>query len=152
MKIRDILASKGTDVVTTTPDRSVLDAMRVLVEHNIGSVVVVEGGEVKGILTERDVLRLGARDPADLEEFRVGDAMTTDLVVGVPDDGIHSVMRIMTDRRIRHLPILEDGELQGIVSIGDVVKASARTAEVENRHLKDYIRGSYAGPPRAETR
>lgn len=146
MKIRDILASKGTDVVTTTPDRTVLEAMRVLVENNIGSVVVTEGGEVKGILTERDVLRLGAKGPADLESLRVGEAMTTELVVGVPGDDIQHVMRIMTDRRIRHLPILEEGELRGIVSIGDVVKASARTVEAENRHLREYIQGSYATP------
>lgn len=141
MKIRDILRTKGHDVVTSTPDQLVLAAMRVLVKHNIGSVVVVEGGEIRGILTERDVLRLGAKDPEKLSTTKVGDVMTTNLVIGVPDDDLEYVMGVMSRNRIRHLPVLEDEQLVGILSIGDVVNACQKNAETENRYLKDYIQG-----------
>lgn len=141
MKVRDILRQKGHEVVTTTPDQSVLEAMRVLVEHNIGSVVVIRGEEILGILTERDVLRLGARDPELLGTTRVGEAMTTDIVVGVAEDEIDYVMSVMTENRIRHLPVMGEGRLAGIVSIGDLVNACRREAEVENRYLREYIRG-----------
>lgn len=141
MRIRDILRSKGSDVVTVDPGRTVLEAMRTLVDHNIGSVVVVEEDDVRGILTERDVLRLGADDPATLGSVPVREAMTEDLVIGELDDRIDYVMEIMTNNRVRHLPILERGELRGIVSIGDVVKASKQNAEAENKYLRDYIKG-----------
>lgn len=141
MKIREILGTKGSDVVTAPPDIPVLEAMRVLVEHNIGSVVVTDRGGVAGILTERDILRLGARGPEVLAGTQVRDAMTTDLLVGTPDDDIHYCMNVMTENRIRHLPVIDEGELRGIVSIGDLVNACRRNAEQENRHLKDYIRG-----------
>lgn len=141
MKIHDILQRKGRDVVTAGPGQSVLEAMRILVEHNIGSVVVTEADEIVGILTERDVLRLGSRDPSLLASTRVRAAMTTDLVIGVGDDDIHYVMNVMTENRIRHLPIVEEGALIGIVSIGDLVNACRREAEVENRYMRDYIRG-----------
>lgn len=142
MKARDILREKGHEVVTTTPDRSVLEAMRILVDHDIGSVVVMEGGELRGILTERDVLRLATRDPGLLETTSVADAMTRDLVLGVPEDDIEELMNTMTENRIRHLPVLQDGELLGLVSIGDVVKTSRDRMRRENRHLRDYIRGA----------
>jgi CBS domain-containing protein len=141
MKIRDVLRLKGGDVVTVGPESTVLAAMRVLVAHNIGSVVVGEGDRIAGILTERDVLRLGAHDPALLSETTVGDAMTTDLVVGVPEDDLDYVMQVMTSNRIRHLPIVADGKLRGMVSIGDVVNAMRKTVEAENRYLRDYIQG-----------
>lgn len=141
MKIRDILRTKGHDVVTTSPDETVLAAMLVLVKHNIGSVVVVEGGEIRGILTERDVLRLGAKDPAKLSTTKVGDVMTTNLVIGVLDDDLEYVMGVMSRNRIRHLPVLEDDQLVGILSIGDVVNTCRKNAETENRYLKDYIQG-----------
>lgn len=141
MKIRDILRTKGHNVVTVAPSQTVLAAMRILVQHNIGSVVVVDGDEIAGILTERDVLRLGANDPQKLTTSRVGDVMTKDLVIGVPDDDLEYVMGVMSRNRIRHLPVLEDERLVGILSIGDVVNASRKKAETENRYLKDYIQG-----------
>ena len=96
MKIREILQSKNKLVITVDPDRTVLDAMKVLVNHGIGSVVVVEGEQILGILTERDVLRLGTENPGQLASVRVGDAMTRDLVVAVPDDNIDYAMEVMT--------------------------------------------------------
>ena len=142
MRIRDILRTKGHDVITASPEESVLDAVGRLVEHDIGAVVVEEGDEVKGILSERDVLRLTARAADALATTSVSEIMSTDLVIGVEDDDLDYVMEIMTRNRVRHLPILADGTLRGIVSIGDVVNACRRQVEVENRHLKDYIHGA----------
>lgn len=141
MKIQEILRRKGHQVVTVTPEIPVLEAMRILVQHNIGAVVVLDGDDIRGILTERDILRLGAQAPTELERRRVAEVMTTDLVVGVPDDDIDYAMNIMTENRIRHLPVIGDGELAGIVSIGDLVNACRREAETENRYLRDYIQG-----------
>ncbi len=139
MRIQDILESKGGRVVTTSPSGNVTDAMNVLNEHNIGAVVVVEGDAIKGILSERDVLRLGARGPELLATTTIHDTMTRDVIVGLPEDEVHSAMGVMTQNRIRHLPIVRDGRLVGIVSIGDLVNAAWLEAADENRHLKDYI-------------
>jgi CBS domain-containing protein len=141
MRIQDILRTKGTQVMTVGPDQTVLAAIRVLSEHRIGSLVVRRGDDILGIITERDVLNLVAREPHRLAETLVEEAMTTDLVVGVPEDDLDYVMGIMTENRIRHLPIIVDGQLHGLVSIGDVVNAVRRSVESENRYLKDYIHG-----------
>jgi len=141
MKIRDILDRKGRDVVTVAPERTVHEAMRVLVEHDIGALVVIRGEEVVGVISERDVLRLGAQEPDGLRTRRVEEIMTRDLVIGVPGDRIGYVMEVMTENRVRHLPILEEGCLAGIVSIGDVVNASREDVRSENRYLRDYIQG-----------
>ena len=141
MRIRDILRTKGATVISVGPDQPVLSAVRVLAERRIGAVVVRRGDELLGILSERDVLNLAAGDPARLETAPVADVMTTDLIVGRPDDELNHVMNVMTENRIRHLPIVVDGALEGIVSIGDIVNAVRRSVESENRHLKDYIHG-----------
>lgn len=144
MTISDILRTKGSEVITIGPDRTVLEAMRLLVRHNIGAVVVVETNEIHGILSERDGLKLAAHDPGLLAVKRVADIMTTAVITAVPSDGLHSIMDTMTRHRVRHLPIIEDHRLCGIVSIGDIVNACRRSAEAENDHLRDYIRGSIA--------
>lgn len=141
MRIREMLDRKGTEVVTIDPGQTVIAAVNLLVRHGIGSVMVVEGGEIRGILTERDVLRITDRDPADLLTLTVAEAMTTDLVVAVPDDDVHYAMEIMTRNRVRHLPVVENGALRGIISIGDVVNSVRRDAEAENRYLRDYVQG-----------
>lgn len=141
MRIREIIQSKGAFVVTVDPDRTVMDAMKVLVNHGIGAVVVVQGEDIAGILTERDVLRLGAASASSLETTRVAEAMTRDLIVAVPDDDLDYAMETMTRNRIRHLPVVEGGRLAGMLSIGDVVNAVRRRVESENRHLRDYIQG-----------
>lgn len=141
MKMRDILSRKGHQVVSVAPDRTVADALDLLVEHGIGSLMVLDGDEVEGIITERDVLRLANRDPAGLASTRVADAMTRDLLVAVPDDDVHYVMGVMTRHRVRHLPVVNDGSLEGIVSIGDLVNELRERAEQENRYLKDYVQG-----------
>jgi CBS domain-containing protein len=141
MTLQKILDRKGHEVVTIAPDRSVLQAAQLLVEHNIGGVVVMEEGSPVGILTERDVLRLTALSPGRLDRVSVGEAMSRPLVTGSAGDDMLDVMGLMTDRRIRHLPILDHGRLAGIVSIGDLVNACRLAAEEENEHLRGYIQG-----------
>lgn len=142
MKIDEILRNKGRDVVTITPQRTVLEAARVLVDRNIGSLVVVEGRRPVGILTERDVLRLTALAPEDMGTLAVADAMTRDMVTAAPGDGLRTMMDVMTEKRIRHLPVVDDGELAGIISIGDLVNACRLSVEAENSHLREYIQGA----------
>ena len=141
MTIADILRHKGRGVVTITQDRSVLDAVGVLVANNIGGLIVMDGDRPIGILTERDVLRLTARSAGHLASFTVGSVMTRDLVTATPGHHLRQAMALMTERRIRHLPVLEDQALAGIVSIGDLVNACRSEAEEENGHLRGYIQG-----------
>ena len=141
MRIKDVLSTKGTNVIAIGPDEAVLTAVRVLSEHRIGAVVVRRGERMVGILSERDVLNLAADDPTRLESATVAEVMTGDVIVGSPDDELNQVMNVMTENRIRHLPIVTGGALVGIVSIGDVVNAVRRSVEHENRHLMDYIHG-----------
>ena len=144
MKIRDLLNEKGYEVVTVPPSFPLQDTMRLLVKHNIGSVVVAQEKVVEGILTERDVLRLAAADPAGLSSLKVEDVMTKDVMVALLDDSLDYVMEIMSKNRIRHLPIVDQGWMQGILSIGDVVNALRKKVEVENNYMRDYIRGVFS--------
>jgi CBS domain-containing protein len=141
MKIRDLLEKKGYEVVTIPPSFPIQDAMRLLVEHNIGSVVVAEDRAVQGIITERDILRLAAKDPGVMGNFKAEEVMTKDVIVGLPDDTLEYVMEVMTRNRIRHLPVVDEGWMEGILSIGDVVNALRTKTEAENRHMRDYIQG-----------
>lgn len=142
MRISDILRSKGSDVVTVSPDRTVLDVVQTLVDHRIGAVVVMEGGRPVGIVSERDILNLTARGPEQLAGTRARSVMSRDLVTSGPDDDLDRVMHLMTDHRVRHLPILERGRLVGIVSIGDIVNKLRSEVEETNRHLMSYISGN----------
>ena len=142
MRIRDILKVKGSQVHSIRPDQTLLDAVAVLLEHRIGALLVRDAaGAVHGILSERDVLRECLHRSADLGRIPVRDAMTTELVVCVPDDELDYAMGIVTKNRVRHLPIMEGDRVTGIVSIGDLVKAGLEAAEYENRYLKEYIQG-----------
>ena len=107
MKMRNLLDEKGYEVVTVPPSYLLQDAMRLLVEHNIGSVVVAQEKVVEGILTERDILRLAARDPGVMASMKVEEVMTKEVVVAFPEDTVDYVMEIMTRNRIRHLPIVD---------------------------------------------
>jgi len=144
MNIQEILRTKGSDVITIDPHVTVLEAMRLLVRHNIGAVVVVRDNEILGILSERDGLKLAAHDPVLLAKRRVADIMTTSLITAEPTDRLHQVMDVMTRHRVRHVPIIEEHRLAGIVSIGDIVNACRTMAEAENDQLREYIRGSVA--------
>ena len=140
MKIREILAVKGEQVHTIGPDRSILDAVTLLVEHGIGALLVrAADGAVAGIVSERDVLRVCRDRGAALGTIRIADVMTRELIVCVPDDDIDYAMGIVTKNRVRHLPVMEGGRVAGMISIGDLVKARLDAAEYENRYLREYI-------------
>ncbi len=141
MTILDILRHKGHGVLTIMQERSVLEAITVLVDRNVGSLVVVSNDRPIGIITERDVLRLSARAPGELQSFTVGSVMTRDLVTATLRTELHEAMNLMTARKIRHLPVLDGESLAGIVSIGDLVNACRIEAEEENGHLRGYIQG-----------
>jgi CBS domain-containing protein len=141
MKIGEILGHKGHEVVTIPESRTVLEAVDVLVRHDIGAVVVTDRNRMTGIFTERDVLRLTARSPDALASTPVGAVMTREPIVAAPDDELSEMMDVMTERRIRHLPVMEAEWLVGIVSIGDLLNACRFVAEEENSHLRRYIEG-----------
>ena len=141
MTVRDILRSKGESVISVLPSDSARQAMRVLSDHNIGAAVVVVDGELRGIISERDLLRTGAEDLNLLATAAVEEVMTARVITAPPTADIREVMRIMTENRIRHLPIVEGSALRGIISIGDVVNALRNDVEAENRHLHAYIAG-----------
>lgn len=123
MNIAHILATKGGQVYTVRPEETIRHALRALAEHNVGALVVIDGtGKPVGILSERDVVRRLARDEGALG-MPVSDLMTAPVVTGVPNDELRTAGATMTERRFRHLPILDGGRLVGVVSLGDIVKA-----------------------------
>lgn len=141
MLLRDILLHKGRQVFVCSPDDSLDCAVGCLVENNIGSLVVMEGDHMLGIITERDILRACKSGGGTIARQTVRERMTSDPVVGNLDDDSADVMGVMTRHRIRHLPVLEGSELVGIVSIGDIVKAQHAELSQENHYLKCYIHG-----------
>jgi len=146
MTLKDILSAKGDAVEKITSDRPLDEVARRLIEKNVGSLIVYEadasGDErVLGIITERDITRVCAKGECSLCDLTVASIMTTDLVTGSLDDKVENVMGLMTERRFRHLPILSEGRLVGLISIGDLVKAQYDRLAMENRFMKDYIRG-----------
>lgn len=142
MLIGQILATKGSDVVTTRPDATVMDVARVLKARRIGAVVVTDAeGALCGIITERDLACGLADHGADLLDMRVSEVMTREVSTCAPDDGVDRLMQQMTEGRFRHLPVMQDGRMIGIISIGDVVKHRLHELETEAHMLHDYISG-----------
>jgi CBS domain-containing protein len=142
MTLRDILKTKGSHVHSIGPDQTVLEAVAVLVEHRIGALLVRDGdGAAAGIISERDVLRECRHHGAELGRILVRDVMTRDLVVCGLDDDVEHAMGLVTRNRVRHLPVMEGVQVAGMISIGDLVKASLDETQYENRYLKEYIAG-----------
>ncbi|HZO63586.1 MAG: CBS domain-containing protein [Kribbellaceae bacterium] len=142
MKINDVLRGKGTDVVTISPDATVRELLALLAEHNVGALVVSsDGASVAGIVSERDVVRHLHRDP-DAFNTPVQSIMTAEVHTCDTDAHIDDLMRLMTEERIRHVPVVVNGSLHGIVSIGDVVKTRIGELEFEREQLSKYITSS----------
>jgi CBS domain-containing protein len=139
MLVRDILSDKGKIVHTCEPDDTLADVADLLVGHNIGSLVVTKDDEMVGIITERDILRACAATRGTLEFLHVRERMTRCPIVAALEDEVADVMCVMTERRIRHVPVVEGGRLVGIISIGDTVKAQHDELCRENHYLKSYI-------------
>ena len=140
MLVSDLLRRKGGFVATTSPDTTVAALLDLLAEHGIGAIVVsTDGATVSGIVSERDVVRALRDSGGALLDAPVADVMTRDVIVTAPDRSLEDIMRLMTDRRIRHLPVVADGRLVGIISIGDVVKGRIDDLESDRDHLVGYI-------------
>jgi CBS domain-containing protein len=139
MIVAHILASKGRDVATTTPDKAISAVVAELSARKIGALVVVERGRLAGIVSERDIVKaLGLRGAGILDD-PVSSIMTRDVVTCRESDTVNGVMTRMTRRRFRHMPVVEDGDLVGIISIGDVVKVRIEEVEHEADELRTYI-------------
>jgi CBS domain-containing protein len=142
MRIADILRSKGSSVATVAPSVTLSDLIGELARYNVGALPVVDDdGQLIGIVSERDVVRqLHAHGP-DVLRARVAEFMTAGVITCAPGDKVAELARVMTDGRFRHLPVVENGTLAGIVSIGDLVKARIDLLESEREQLQSYIAG-----------
>lgn len=141
MKLKDIVLAKGATVFSIHPEKSVKDAIDMLVQYNIGALLVLDEGRPVGIFTERDTLRVVGASANRLAEIHIADVMTRELIICQLDDEVDDAMTVMTEKRIRHLPVLADDHVAGMVSIGDLVKSQHEEKAVTIRYLKDYITG-----------
>jgi len=139
MRIADVLRNKGSAVATITPEASVAGLLAELGVHKIGAMVVVSPDGVVGIVSERDVVRALQRRGAELLTQPVSEIMTSMVVTCSPEDSVDSLTRLMTENRVRHVPVLQNGRLAGIVSIGDVVKTRMEELEAQQEQLQAYI-------------
>jgi CBS domain-containing protein len=141
MRISEVLQAKGTEVVTVSPDTTVRELVALLADKNIGAVLVsTSDTPVAGIVSERDIVR-GLAAGIDVLDKQVGEIMTTSVETAKPEQTVHELARLMTLRRIRHVPVVTDGELRGMVSIGDVVKSRIDELEFERDQLESYVSG-----------
>jgi CBS domain-containing protein len=138
--VSQMLMGKGSEVYTITPEATVFDALGLMAEKDIGALVVMDGDEIAGIFSERDYARKIVLLGKTSRETPVRDIMTPEVICVTPSQSADKCMAIMTDKRIRHLPVLDgDGRLAGVISIGDVVKAIISEQQVMINHLEDYI-------------
>lgn len=141
--IRDVLGRKGRNVMTIDRGASVRDAIATMSQANIGALVIMENDRPAGIFTERDYLRKVALQGRSSRETAVADVMSSPLFTVTPDDSTRTAMETMTDRRCRHLPVMDGSDMVGIVSLGDLVKHLLSEKEAEVEQLSSYISGSY---------
>ena len=139
MTVRAILSGKGGDVKSIAPDATVADAVKLLALHRIGAVPVTDGTGVIGIFSERDVIYALAREGSTALDHKISDVMTTPALTVETDAPVMSALSMMSRRRIRHLPVVEDGKMVGFVSIGDLVKSRIDQIEAEAAALREYI-------------
>lgn len=145
MKLKDILKTKNDEILTVRQDQTVHTAIKILFKNKIGALLVLNtAGELVGIISERDVLWECVEREHLLRKTPVKRVMTKKLIIGSAEDDIQSSMGVMTRNRIRHLPIMEEDEIVGIISIGDLVKTLLDQQEYENRYLQQYMFGTYA--------
>src|SRR5581483_6272021 len=139
MRIADVLRNKGSAVATVSPDTTVTELLAGMAQHNIGAMVVTGPDGVLGIVSERDVVRRLQERGADLLQLPVSEIMTTVLVTCSPEDAVNDLSGLMTENRVRHVPVISNGQLVGIVSIGDVVKTRMEELKAEQEQLQTYI-------------
>jgi CBS domain-containing protein len=141
VKVKDVLRDKGLEVIAVDSSSTVDSAIRKMVERNIGAILVMEDNNCVGLFTERDALKCWARR-GSFDKVAIKDVMSKDLLVIEPEDDLDYAMTIMTNKQIRHLPVIEKGRLVGVVSMRDVVRSHIGNLEAEVHYLKDYILGS----------
>ncbi|MCZ4299348.1 CBS domain-containing protein [Henriciella marina] len=141
MLIEQILKTKGGEVLTIDAQSSLSDAARFLDDAKIGAVVAVNDAGLAGVLSERDILRQVARHGADALQMTVEESMTRGVITANPGESLDQCLARMTDRRVRHLPVMRDGRLAGIISIGDLVKWKIEETRAEADAMADYIKG-----------
>ena len=142
MTIRAILGGASRDLISVTAETSVRDTVALLAEKRIGAVPVLDGDDVVGIFSERDVIHALAANGADALDGKVGDVMTAPAITVTPEEAAIGALSLMTRRRIRHLPVIEDGRVTGIVSIGDLVKYRIDRIEADAAAMRDYIQSA----------
>ena len=147
MFIRDILSLKGSTIFSIAPEGKVSDAVNTMVANDIGSLVVMEGGRMTGMLTFREVLKALDAQGGNLGALQVGSVMARDPICGSPDDSIDHLRELMTNNHIRYLPVREGDALLGVISFHDVAKAVIKETSFENRLLKRYIKNWPEGEP-----
>ncbi|HEY5652761.1 MAG TPA: CBS domain-containing protein [Pontiella sp.] len=140
--VSDLLDSKGTDVFTVTPDQSVLDATECMAKVSAGSAVVMDKGEAVGIISERDVLRKIVLTGTSVADTPIRQIMSGDLVTVTPETTLDECMSLVTEKRVRHLPVVQDRQLCGIISIGDIVKYLVVEKDFKIKNLESYINGA----------
>jgi CBS domain-containing protein len=138
-RVSDVLKGKAGTLLTIASDASVYDMVKQMVDANVGSLLVTVGGRIEGIVTERDYLRRVTLEARTDKETPVSEIMTSPLIVVTPDTPVDECMAIMTDRRIRHMPVVEDSEVVALVSIGDLVKFQSQQQDFKIQYLTDYI-------------
>jgi len=142
MKVRTLLDSKGGKIVSIDAGSSVEDAIRSMHSRKISAIIATEQGKTVGIFTERDVVRCYLSSGGkSFKDVKVRDAMVADLIVAVPDDDLADISVVMVEKNIRHLPVLENGKIVGMLSIRDIIQAQVKTLTSEIHYLKDYITG-----------
>jgi len=142
-KVRDLLRRKGTSVVTAPHSATVYRCIQIMVDHNVGSILLVNDGSLAGIFTERDYLRRIVLEGRTSKTTTVREVMTADVTVATPDTTVEECLTIMTTARCRHLPVIADSRIAGLVSIGDCVKQLLHDAQSEATSLHNYVRGRY---------
>lgn len=145
MDARTILNRKGHTVHTVSPSATIREAMALLIRYGVSSLIVLgQDEEVVGIITERDIFRLTYEHDGRIMDITVATVMTRELIIALPYDSLDYLKSLITENRIRHLPVIDQGRLAGIVSIGDIVREESSAVAVENRYLKDFIFGPTA--------
>jgi len=139
MLVKGLLATKPTEIITTTASTSIHKAMELLITNEIGCLPVIDGSNLVGIISDKDIFKKIFETKGDYHSLKVQDVITTEVIVGLPDDEIEYVTGIMEKNHIRHMPIVVDGNMIGILSLRDIVKTQAANAAVENRYLMDML-------------
>ncbi len=139
--VQQLLDRKGTEIISIVQDASVFDAIKLMADRAVGSLLVMDGSDLKGIVTERDYARKVIVKGRSSESTEVREIMSTDIVTATTQQTVNECMTVMTERRIRHLPVVMDGEVIGLISIGDLVQAIISDQQEEIEQLGQYIRG-----------